>query len=430
MQLYLDKKPMDKKFKDIFFVILFFGVFLRLVIGIGYYNPQDTLWYKTWAVGLNDGVFDVYSRAEALSLDYPPLYLFLLKLTGMGYTWVGDNLHSYTEMFFMKFWPILGDILCAVALFYVFKNKSPKTGLVASALWMFNPTVLFNCAFWGQTDGIMCLLLLLSFVALEKDRPILASVVFALAGMTKYQCLFFVPLFLAELFVRYGFLKFIKGILSAAGMVAAVFIPFMIGSNNLLLFFDVYLGGQGTYPYCTLSAYNVYGIFGLNWVEDSIGTPSLYSLSFVLIAVLVALLILAYIYAKRRSVWVLGFLFMNTLFMFMTRMHERYQFVVLIFILMAAIVHKHRGFFYCFISVSFITLVNQVIPMFAWRADDANNAFHKYTAESLFSTHYGDFMIIFSIINLIIYVVSTYVAIKFMFGKNSDKDKIEKEDRV
>ena len=196
MQLSLNKKPLNKKYIDIFMVILFFGIFLRFAIGIGYYNPQDTLWYKTWAIGLNDGMFDVYSRAEELSLDYPPLYLFFLKITGGIYKAIGDDLHNYTEMFLMKLWPILGDIICAVALFYVLKKDSPKTGLVASALWMFNPSTIFNCAFWGQTDSIMCLLLLLSFVLLERGKPIAAAVVFALAGMTKYQCLFFTPIFL------------------------------------------------------------------------------------------------------------------------------------------------------------------------------------------------------------------------------------------
>lgn len=434
MQPSLNKKPVDKKYKDIFFLMLLFGIFIRIVIGIGYYNPQDTLWYKTWAVGLDDGIFNVYSRAEALSLDYPPIYLFFLKLTGAFYGVIGEDFSSYTEMFLMKMWPIIGDVICATALFWVFKNKSPKTGLVASALWMFNPSGLFNSAFWGQTDAIMCLMLLVSFVALERDRPLLASVLFALAGMTKYQCLFFTPLFLTELFVKCGIIKFIKGIGAAAVTVAAVFLPFMIGSNNPLLFFDVYLGGQGTYPYCTLSAYNIYGVFGLNWVEDSLGTPSLYSLSFVLIAILVVLLILAYIYAKNRSVWVLGFLFMNTLFMFMTRMHERYQFVVLIFILMAALVHRHRGFFYCFIATTFITFVNQVIPMFAWRSADAGKAFPQYfySAESVFNAWYDELMVFFSIVNILIYVVSTYIAIKFMFKKSNNykNEKIIKEEEV
>ena len=411
MELSVNKKAADKKFLDIFFIVLLFGALLRLAIGIGYYNPQDTLWYKAWAMELNNGLFDIYSRADQVNLDYPPIYLFFLKITGGIYSLIGESVHNYTEMLIMKMWPMLGDILCAVALFYVFRRQSPKTGLVAASLWMFNPSVIFNCAFWGQTDSIMCLLLLLSFITLERKKPVLACVLFALAGMTKYQCLFFTPLFLTELFVKYRISKTLKGIAAAAATVALVFLPFMIGSENPFLFFDVYLKGQGTYPYCTLNAYNVYGIFGLNWKEDSIGTPSLYALSFVLVVALIGFMIYCYIRTKRNSVWVMGFLFMNTLFMFMTRMHERYQFVALIFILMAAIVHKHRGFFYCFAGISVITFLNQVIPMFSWR-----------TENSFFDNYYGGLMVTFSVVNLILYFVSAYVCIKFIFKNNEEKE--------
>lgn len=411
MELSVNKKAADKKFLDIFFIVLLFGALLRLAIGIGYYNPQDTLWYKAWAMELNNGLFDIYSRADQVNLDYPPIYLFFLKITGGIYSLIGESVHNYTEMLIMKMWPMLGDILCAVALFYVFRRQSPKTGLVAASLWMFNPSVIFNCAFWGQTDSIMCLLLLLSFITLERKKPVLTCVLFALAGMTKYQCLFFTPLFLTELFVKYRISKTLKGIAAAAATVALVFLPFMIGSENPFLFFDVYLKGQGTYPYCTLNAYNVYGIFGLNWKEDSIGTPSLYALSFVLVVALIGFMIYCYIRAKRNSVWVMGFLFMNTLFMFMTRMHERYQFVALIFILMAAIVHKHRGFFYCFAGISVITFLNQVIPMFSWR-----------TENSFFDNYYGGLMVTFSVVNLILYFVSAYVCIKFIFKNNEEKE--------
>ena len=415
MQPSLNKKSVDKKFTDIFFIILLSGILLRLAIGIGYYNPQDTLWYKSWAVGMNDGFFDIYSRAEELSLDYPPIYLFLLRITGAIYGVIGEQVHNYTEMFIMKMWPILGDIVCAVAIYFVLKKKSPVAGLVAMGLWMFNPSAIFNCAFWGQTDAIMCFMLLISFVALERERPILASILFALAGMTKYQCLFFTPIFLAELYYKLGLAKFFKGIGAAAATVAAVFTPFMIGTKNPLLFLDVYLGGQGTYPYCTLNAYNIYGFFGLNWVEDNKGAYSvLYPLSFLLVFVLIALMILCFIFAKRKSVWVMGFLFMNTLFMFMTRMHERYQFVVLIFILMAAIIHNHRGFFYCFAAITFITFVNQVIPMFSWRASD-----------SVFDKYYDEAMLIFSLVNLIIYLISSYISVKFMFKQENPSIKEE-----
>lgn len=400
-------KDNSKKIFDCLIVMLIFAALIRFAVGVGYYNPQDTLWYKKWALGLNDGVFDIYSRAEALSLDYPPVYLFFLKILGGIYNIIGENCHDYADMFIMKFWPMVGDIICGIALYKVFKKQSPKIGLIAAALWLFNPSTLFNSSFWGQTDQIMCLLLLLSFTALERERPVLACVLFAISGMTKYQCLFFTPVFLTELFVRYRVGKFLKGIFAAAVTVAVVFVPFMIGSNDPWLFLNVYLGGQGTYPYCTLNAFNIYGVFGLNWAEDTAGVVSLYSLSLLLVIVLIMGVILVYLFAKRRSVWVTGFLFMNTLFMFMTRMHERYQFVVLIFILMAALVHKHRGFFYCFVGMSVMTFINQLVPMFAWR-----------TTESVFNEYYGSMMTAFSVLNLILYFVSAYVCIKFMFFGN------------
>ena len=402
----VNSKKSNKTFTDLLFIMLIFGVVLRFAIGVGYYNPQDTLWYKEWVLGLNNGLFDIYSRAEQISLDYPPIYLLFLRITGFAYEAFGADVHSFTDMFLMKFWPIVGDVLCGLALYLVFKSKSPKAGLIAAALWLFNPTTIFNSSFWGQTDSIMCLMLLISFVALENNKPLLACFLFALSGMTKFQCLFFTPLFLIELFVKFRFSSFLKGITVAATTVAAVFIPFMVGSNNPFLFIDVYLKGQGQYPYCTLNAFNVYGIFGLNWVEDNIGIVSLHTLSLVLVAVLIICLIAVYIFAKRRSVWVIGFLFMNTLFMFMTRMHERYQFVVLIFILMAALVHKKRSFFYIFVCTSLMTLINQLVPMFAWRSEN-----------SVFNNYYGQLMQISSSLNLILYIVSAVVMLKFLFEK-------------
>ena len=413
MKPNLVKDNSKKSIIDLFAVFLIFAFFIRLAIGIGYYNEQDTLWYQQWALSLPDGLFNVYARADAIDLDYPPIYLFFLYILGWIFRFVGADCHKYVLMFLMKLWPILADMLCAIALFSVFKKSSAKTGLVAAALWLFNPSVLFNSSFWGQTDQLMCLLLMISFVSLERDKPLLACFLFAIAGMTKYQCLFFTPVFLTELFVKYRVSAFLKGILTAAGTVAAVFLPFMIGSKNLLLFFDVYLKGQGRYPHCTLNAYNIYGMFGLNWIEDSktiIGGLSLYVLSMFFVVLAVLAVIAIYLLAYRRSVWVIGFWFMNTLFMFMTRMHERYQFVALIFILMAALTLKNRGFFYGFLGLSFITFINQAIPMFSWNSKN-----------SLFSAYYGDFMFIFSFINVALYFITSYICFKFLFTKEEDE---------
>jgi hypothetical protein len=150
-------------------------------------------------------------------------------------------------------------------------------------------------------------------------------------------------------------------------------------------------------------------MFGLNWIQDSktiIGGLSLYTLSMFIVILSILAVIAIYLFAKRRSVWVIGFWFMNTLFMFMTRMHERYQFVALIFILMAALTLKSRGFFYGFLGLSFITFVNQAIPMFSWNSKN-----------SLFSIYYGDLMFTFSFLNLVLYIITSYMCFKFLFNK-------------
>lgn len=255
---------------------------------------------------------------------------------------------------------------------------------------------------------MMCLLLLLSFARLENGLPFRACFWFALAGLTKFQSLFFVPVFLLELFLKYRVKAFLKGLGIAAATVFGVFLPFMAGSKNLFLFFDVYLKGQGKYPYCTLSAFNIFGALGLNWVDDLepvFGSVSVQAISAFAVILIFLGLITLYLFSRRKSVWISCFLFMNSLFMFTSRMHERYQFVVLVFILAAAVIHKRREFYYIFAATGVMVFINQLMPMFSWNQTD-----------SWFANNYGALIIAFSFVNLAVYVVSVYYCLRFMFS--------------
>lgn len=410
----------SRKIFDLAVVMFLFAFIMRLVISIGYINENDTMWYRDWAISLTDGLFDVYARADVIELDYPPIYLFLLYITGWAYKSVGDSWHIFTDMLFMKFWPVVTDVLCGVALFYIFKKKNLKVAFCASALWLFNPSAIFNCAFWGQTDGLMCLVLLISFALLENDRPIAASVMFAVAGLTKFQCLFFVPIFLMELFLRNKVKTFFKGICAAAGTVAIVFLPFMIGAKNLFLFFDVYLGGQGKYPKCTLNAFNFYGMLGLNFTSDNeiaFGSVTYNMLGTFLVGLTVIGLFALYIFAKNRDFWVIGFVFMNSLFMFMNRMHERYQFVVLIFILVAAIKTQKRGIFYSYIMTCVMTLLNQMLVMYNWNSNG-----------SFINLHYDVLMAGLSAVNVMVYFATLLICIKYLMTQKEESAVLKQEE--
>lgn len=407
----LQNKKRDKQIFCAFLMLLGFSLILRIIIGGAYFNDFDTYWYRNWVFDIQqNGLFDVYSRADIIELDYPPLYLFLLGVLGGLYRLFGNDCADLWQMLLMKLWPIVFDILCAALLYRIFERRSGSSwGFVAGTLWLCNPSMLFNTAFWGQTDQLMCFLLILAFYVLEQKRPVAACVLFAVAGLTKYQCLFFMPVLLLEIVRKYNIKEFFKGIGAAAATVAAVFLPFMIGAKDALLFFNVYLGGAGKYAYGTLNAFNLYGALKLNWVEETMGV-SIISTLFLILAVL--LLLILYVFGKRTCPWVAGLLFMQCLFILTTRMHERYQVVVLPFALMAYLVHRKKSFLWLFSALSVITAINQAFVLLPINLQGVPWDYNPV---------YDNVLMVFSIINVVIFVWSVYECVRFMCSKGEDE---------
>ena len=360
--------------------ILISALFTRLFIGTFATNTFDVYWYRQWVLDLHNGLFDIYSRANEIALDYPPLFLVLVYPVSLLYRLVPPDSYYITDMLFMKLVPILFDVATAALLFYIcHKSKYSVTGLFVMALWLCDPSMLFNSTVWGQTDSLLSFFLILSFWLLHRRRCVIATVIYTAACMIKFQSLFFAPVFLlgllsacdlcASMFPstpKKAFVKFGYCVLAALSTVAVVFAPFIIGAKNPSLIFDVYLGSAGKYPYCTLNAFNFYSILGKNWVEsDHIFFCNItYSTFGILVTLLgVAGLMTLWFFGKRRCVY-LGCVFMiQHIFMFMTAMHERYQIIVLPFVLMAYIMHRNRRYLYMFISLSLVTAINQFTVM-------------------------------------------------------------------
>lgn len=401
-------------------VLLAFSALAKLAVGMGYINTFDTYWYRNWAVDLPNGLFTVYARAEQISLDYPPVYLFCLWLTGLAYkAFGGTGIHSVTQMFLMKFWPIVFDTLCALLLYRIGKKYSTAAGLFAAAAWALNPSMFFNAAMWGQTDSIMCFCLVLSFWLLQSGRLNTSFVAFAVACMTKHQCLFFAPVYLLALCYAGPLKRALEALGFGLLTVVCVFIPFSMGAKNPWLIFDVYLGGAGKYPHSTLNAFNLYGIFKLNWVEDS--TPIAGGFTWghlsTILTVLAALgLVALFVFGKRRCIWVGSLYFMQCLFICMTRMHERYQLVVLPFALLAFIVHKDRRFLHCFTGLSVMTAVNQVFLLL--RNNDASVPWNQ-------GDLYDTWLMIFSILNVLLFIYTTYCCVRFFLTAPANSEQTE-----
>ena len=407
-------------------LILSFSFLTQVVVGMGYINTYDTYWYRNWGLdAAENGLFTIYSRVEDINLDYPPLYLILLYITGLCYGSAGKGLHVFLQMFLMKFWPIFFNVACAALLYYICRKRFGRpTGLLAAFLWCMNPGFFFNAAMWGQSDSVMAFLLLVSFYLLDRDRPVAACVAFAVAGLTKFQSLFFTPPFLLVLVLRNlpDWKRIVKSLAAAAVTVAVVFIPFMVGGRNPMLFFDVYLGSANKYPYCSLHAYNFYSMLGLNWttglkdIEPIAGGFTWNHFSCICAALSVALVAALYILSYRRfgrarlDGWVGGFLMMQCLFMFMTRMHERYQVIVVPFALMAWLTTRNRRFLGLFAALSCFTCVNQAVVLLDMVLGAQRNI------EPFWSSYSHELVIVLSFINMLLFVWSVYECVTYFLG--------------
>lgn len=348
MNTNASQREVLRRYAHLAAMLTLFAFVLRIICAFGYENEFDTEWNLMWANDLQNGFFNAYTHVR--QLDYPPLYLWVLKIVGavVADPAVGGN--TAMRMLCIKFFPVLFDTATALLLFRIGSRRSATLGLIGCALWCLNPAPIYNCAFWGQTDCVMIFFLLLTFMLLTENRLKLAGAAFGLCMLLKLQCAYLAPVVGLELLCRArdedsGPLRGLRlheltRALAALGVAVGVWIvgwlPFMIGAKSVTLPFDIMLGGLGTYPHVTLNADNIWGIFNLNWVEDT--TSLLGSITYRVPGVLLtvfsfAACILLYFIPRRRSTWLCGAVMLECIFMLTTRQHERYQICLLIFLL-------------------------------------------------------------------------------------------------
>lgn len=338
-----------------------FAFLVRIVLAMWYANSFDTEWYLMWAADMQHGFWNCYD-GHVRQLDYPPLYLFLLRPVGalLRQDWIAN--YMPTRMLLIKFWPVLGDTLIVPAVYLLFRRDDETAAALAACAWAINPSAIFNCSCWGQTDGIMTLLMLVTFAAFHREKPRLGTFLFAVACLTKMQCLYFAPVILCWFLRRKQTAQLWQSLGIGFGTVIAVFLPFTIASRNPLAIFEVYFGGFGKYPYVNLNAFNLWGLGNFNWVLDS--TKLLGFLPYSVIGTLLMLGSFAAaagycLRAPRPNIWLQAALLMQCLFVLTTRQHERYQFIVMILLLAAYLTLRDGRLLKLFGGVTLVTFANQ-----------------------------------------------------------------------
>ena len=404
--------------------IITFALLTRLLAGYTYYVKFDLLYYIRWSTGLHEGgLFNAYEYLSEgnYSLDYPPLFLFPLYIVGF-FTKNPEIIASNSDyMVALKIFQILFDVAIIPVIYWAFHKKNEVMSIIAAALWALNPAMIINSAYWGQTDSLMLLLLLVTFKFLSDKRIYLGTFFFCLACLAKLQSAYFAPIFiLIVLFVKDdNKIKIRKAreilVAVAVGIVTVlgVFLPFMINSSEgILLPFKIYFGGLGKYQRASYNAFNLYAAIGENTQPDFepiLGPITLSTIGNIFLVLILVTVIWLYFYAPKKSPWILSFVLMQSVFMLTTRMHERYQIPVLIFALAVYFVYEEYKFLKIFFIQSVLVFINEAMVFFWWTHGDSQATWWYKNFDSL--------VMIISVINLIYYVYTMVVSIKVMFKK-------------
>lgn len=353
-------------------VLLSVGFLLRVLLapwfaGFGY--DMDVVRNWVWHL-VNEPLDQFYALADAP--DHLPGDLWFFLALGHAFTWLGgENIYGDVFLPLIKLIPTLADLAVGLLLFAIVRDVGSDLAGRRAALWyLLNPATIFLTAVWGQWDSLSFALFLLGvLLLLRTHRWWLAPMpFFAWAVLIKppllvlVACMLLVPLSAVWRAGASRISRFAQmlGNLLAAGAVSVLTVtllslPFDVGLFGVLTRWSLVERAQialNFYEYRVLSAFNLWMApqGTLERYEDTVAGPLVISFYlWGLIMVTVALVGIAYSVWKlwnrvsvvTLAVWA-GTAAGMALFLFPTRVHERYLFPAMVLAILLVALHEFR----------------------------------------------------------------------------------------
>lgn len=368
------------KRSEITFLLILLG--LAFLVRFAFFSNQgyqiDTGDFMAWFQRAADVGPRVFYN-DGYWCDYPPFNVYFFWIFGLlakNLSVFGSSLFTYI----MKLPANLFDLATAFLIFaFIRKRLTFRLAMVGSALYAFNPAVIFNAAVWGQFDAIYTFFLVTSLFLVFESKPKFAIIAFMLGILTKPQSIALSPLFIYLLLrnLNWNWKKIALRGLTAALTVFAVILPFE-WSNPVTFLSSKYLGAYSTYQYTTLNAFNIWG-FGGMWVPDTNGFLFLnpYVLGWIMFSVVAAFtLYFVHKHSKLNDDYFVlfgAFVLFFAFFMLPTRIHERYLFPAMALLaLLFPFLKKARPIYLiltatCFINQAYV--LDALVAAYPYGAD-------------------------------------------------------------
>lgn len=345
-------------FNLLLLVILFLRVYL--------FNLQsfhiDMGTWEAWSYRLVSGGIPNFYAPNYFS-DYFPGYLYILWIFGNLYHFFLPNVSfaNFNFEILLKLITTAFDFGTSYFIYKIVNKHFSKLSKFAALLYLVNPAVIFNSSIWGQIDGIPTFFLVCStYLLIELKKPFKSSFLSSISVLIKPQSLAIFPIILI-----YEIKLYKKKLGTIFLIVLLTFIllsmPFLI-NDPINGFINLVNKSFNVYPYNSLFAFNFWGILGWWKLDKNIFFMLSYQ-TWGVILYSVFMLINIYPLLKNKikplDFYLASSLSFMIFYLFFTRIHERYLFPFLAFILISAFISKSKilGIVYFIISiVHFINL--------------------------------------------------------------------------
>jgi Gpi18-like mannosyltransferase/predicted membrane-bound dolichyl-phosphate-mannose-protein mannosyltransferase len=374
-------------------LLLALGFVLRLLFMGNEGFKNDVSSFEAWALTLVSHPFSAFYESTSFA-DYPPGYFYILAAVGHVYQLIAPHGNYDVLKYMVKVPAVVMDLVDGVLLYAIVRRfASERWALLAAAIYIINPAVIFMSAAWGQVDSVSGGLALFAiYLLLRSDDIAEGAFPWAIVGawlalsyslLIKPQAAILIPLLIVFAFVsperrRERLAATGAGIVGAILLAFALTVPFHPTANPVNAFawlYDKYSFGKNVYAYNSVNAFNLWAIIHPFWQSDSalIGMWPQYFWGILLVAAATVLVLVRYAQARTQMALIeAAALLTLAFFMLSTRMHERYVFDGLLFTiaaiafarryLAASLIFTGTLFINLFYSLQYLSVVTNHTP--------------------------------------------------------------------
>lgn len=332
--------------------------------------------YEYWGQLANQDLFHVYSiGSHAPSWlylpNYPPVAIYFYGVLDkivfglaalVGHPLAHDVPHSALLKLVLKLPGIAADLILLTILYVKALAVFARRWVVwlLAATYALSPGILITTVFWGQTDGLVLLLVVAGLFFALRKQPVYCGVLLALAVNFKPQPIVFVPLALVYLWRWDSFRTVARGAVGFLGVTLVVWLPYLLPPFGELAALARNISAAETAEGLTAShdAWNLWTALGM--ARQSVSThligPLTISLVGYLLLVVVILIAVIGVWRDPRPVrvWAGAALIALAFFTVATLQFERYLFPAIGLFFLAALHDKRYWLLYAVTSVTFM----------------------------------------------------------------------------